>query len=332
MSCTVIPFCLLKSARQHGVVLLVGALHWPCIGTYRVLAPVHAAALATIAHVTPRQHEPVETGHRFGRHVVPEPRNVAGLTHAVRVVLVHAPLATQHAPVGWAHTTPVHVVAPAVNVPGHCGASVMAQLPSAKQHAPFWFGGHGLGVHGTPTCHVETPVHALSSTDVHAPVASLQHAPFCGTTHGLGVHDGLAPHTFGTAHEANAPTVHVAPLGVQHVPITGCGHGFGVHDVAPPTPPLVHTPPVPQAETTPYVQAPVWAMQHVPIGGWGQGFVGAQVCAIVQVLPVPVHCTWKFCTHAPVTALQHVPEGGAGQMLGVQLPLSVQVLLTEQLA
>ena len=186
-----------------------------------MFAPVHAAALATIEHVTPRQQAPLVIGHWFGRHVVLRPRNVLGLTHAARVVVVHAPVDPQHAPVGWAHTTPVHVVAPSVNVPGHCAACVIAHVPSLAQHAPLWLAGHGVGVQDTPTCHVEIPVHAVSSTDVHAPVASLQHAPTIGTKHGLGVHDGFAPHTFGTAHAANAPIVHVVPAALQHVPIAG---------------------------------------------------------------------------------------------------------------
>ncbi len=69
-----IPLALLKSARQHGAVEFPGALQLSWIATYRVLGPVHAALLATIAQVTPRQHAPVVIGHGSGRHATPLPR------------------------------------------------------------------------------------------------------------------------------------------------------------------------------------------------------------------------------------------------------------------
>jgi hypothetical protein len=135
MSCTLIPPVLLKSALQHGVVLLVGVLHRAWIGTYRVLGPVQAAALATIAHVEPRQHEPVVIGQGGGRQIVPRPLNVLGVTHAARVVTVHAALVAQHAPVGCTHVVPVHAATPVMNVPGHSASTLSTQLPSFRQHA-----------------------------------------------------------------------------------------------------------------------------------------------------------------------------------------------------
>src|SRR6187399_2172908 len=136
MSCTLIPLTLLKSARQHGVVLLEGALHWAWLGTNRVLLPVHAPLVATTAHVAPRQQAPVVIGQGEGTQDVPSPRKVLGPTHAVRVVVVHAPLAAQHAPVGCTHDTPVHVVLALMNVPGHSASTLTWQLPSLRQHAP----------------------------------------------------------------------------------------------------------------------------------------------------------------------------------------------------
>jgi hypothetical protein len=129
MSCTVIPPDLLKSARQHGVVVLA-PLHCPCALTDRVFGPVHAAVLATIAHVAPRQHATVVIGHGLGWQIVPSPRNTLGLTHPVRVVTVHAPLAAQHAPVGWTHDTLAHAVEAPMNVPGQSVATVAAHVPS----------------------------------------------------------------------------------------------------------------------------------------------------------------------------------------------------------
>ena len=90
-------------------------------------------------------------------------------------------------------------------------------------------------------------------------------------------------------------------------------------------------PPVPQALTTPKEQTPVCAMQQVPMGGWGQGLLGAQGRLSVQVLAAPVHPVWAVWVHAPVTELQQDPCGGPGQMLGEQLPLSVQTFGTPQL-
>ena len=193
-----------------------------------------------------------------------------GETHPVREVIVHTAAAVQHPPIGCTQRMPVQVDTPDVNVPGQSEGIVTEQVPSAKQHAPVWPVGQGVGVQETPTCHVEMPAQAVSSTDVHAPVLSLQHAPTSGTKQGLGVHEGLVPQRFGTAQFACTPTVQVVPAVLQQVPVGGSGHGFGVHEVAPPTPPLVHTPPEVQAVWMPYVQAPVWAMQHVPVGGCGQ--------------------------------------------------------------
>ena len=132
---------------------------------------------ATIEHVAPRQHAPVVIGHGGGRHIVPSPWNTPGLTHAVRVTTVHAPVVAQHAPIGCGHVALPHVVTVGMNVPAHSPATVSVQLPSSAQHAPIEVDGHGGGVHATPTCQLETFPHAGRSVEVHAPVVRLQHAP-----------------------------------------------------------------------------------------------------------------------------------------------------------
>ncbi len=211
MSCTVIPLALLKSGLQHGIVLLVAALQMAWLVTNRVLTPVHAALLATIAHVDPRQQAPVVIGQGLGRQPTPRPRNVLGLTHAVRVLTVHAPLDAQHAPVGCTHVTPVHVVLALFHVPGHNASTLTKQLPSLRQHAPCAVDGHGVGVQGTPAIHCEMPEQLESSVLVHAPLLSTQHAPVCCTWQGLGVQEVAVPHTFGTAQLACGAIVQVVP-------------------------------------------------------------------------------------------------------------------------
>ena len=157
MSCTVIPLTLLKSGLQHGIVLLVAVLHSAWLVTNRVFTPVHAALLATIAHVEPRQHAPVVIGQGLGKQPTPRPLNVLGLTHAVRVLTVHAPLEAQHAPVGCTHVTPVHVVLALFHVPGHNASTLTRQLPSLRQHAPCTVDGQGVGVQGTANAQLDTP-------------------------------------------------------------------------------------------------------------------------------------------------------------------------------
>lgn len=211
MSCTLIPFALLKSARQHGVIELPAALHSACVATYLVFTPVHAALLATIPHVTPRQHAPEVIGHGLGRQPVPSPRKVLGPTHRVRARIVHAPAGVQHAPVGCTHTTPVHVALALLNVPGQRASTLTRHEPSFRQHAPAAVDGHGVGVQGVPAIHCEIPGQLARSVVVHAPLLSTQHAPVCCTWHGLGVQDVTVPHTFGTAQLACGATEQVLP-------------------------------------------------------------------------------------------------------------------------
>ena len=122
-----------------------------------MFTPVQAALLATIAQVTPRQHEPVEIGQRFGRHVVPSPRKVLGARHAVRATMVHDPPAAQHPPVGWMQITAAQVVPAPMNMPGQSEETVTEQVPSEKQQAPVAVEGQGLGVQGTANAQLEMP-------------------------------------------------------------------------------------------------------------------------------------------------------------------------------
>lgn len=116
---------------------------------------MQAALLATIAHVTPRQHAPVVIGHGAGVQLVPLPRNVP--VQPVRTATVHAPLVAQHAPPGTGQTTPVHVVVPVCTVPGQSAAMTTVQVPSEAQHALLGDTTHGVGVQATPTCQLEMP-------------------------------------------------------------------------------------------------------------------------------------------------------------------------------
>lgn len=178
---------------------------------------MHAATSVTL-HVTPRQHAPVVIGHGFGRHETPSPRNVFGATHAVRVVIEHAPAGVQHAPVGWGHVTVAHVVPPPWNVPEQSCCNTTEHVPSLRQHAPFTAGGQGfVGVHASSVSHWAKPVQFRSSVTVHAPVVRLQHAPVCGCGHGFGVQDPPLDHTLGSAHATCDVSVH-PPISEQHVP------------------------------------------------------------------------------------------------------------------
>lgn len=280
-----IPPTLLKSALQHGVVLTVPVLHCAWEDTKRVKVPVHAAALATIAHVAPRQHAPVVIGHRFGRHPVPRPRKVLGPTHASRVVMVQAAAALQHAPVGCVQVTPVQVVLDALNVPGHSAATLTMQLPSFRQHAPLPVGGQGEGVQGTPKAQLEMPPHNEYSTDVHAPVERLQHAPSAGCGQGLGVQ--LAPliQTLGEAQLASVTAVHAPVVGLQHDPVGGAGQGLVGVQLAPLLHTLVAAVQLARIDCT---QLPVMSEQQVPLAGCGQGF-GLQTWPSVHVVFAATH-------------------------------------------
>jgi hypothetical protein len=328
MSCTLMPLALLKSALQHGVVLLVGALHSACVGTYRVFTPVHAALLATIAHVEPRQHEPVVIGQGDGRQIVPRPRNVLGPTHTARVVTVHAPVEAQQAPVGCGQVTPVHEALEALNVPGHSAATVTVHVPSLAQHAPGAVDGHGLGVQGTAKAQLEMPAQAEYSTEVQAPLERLQQAPSAGCGQGFGLQTAPLVQVLGVVQLPSVTDVHTPVVGLQQAPVGGAGQGFGLQ-IAPEVQTLVDVEQLAWIEAT---QLPVVSEQQEPLGGCGQGFVGAQVWPCVHTVPAAVHWICALRMHAPVAVLQHVPDGGTGQMFGEQLLLSVHTLGEAQLA
>lgn len=267
------PLTLLKSALQHGVVLLTGELHRAWLGTNLVLLPVHAAALATMAHVVPRQHEPVVIGQGAGMQMVPNPRNVFGLMHAVRDSTVHAPLAAQHAPVGCVQGTPVQVVLAAMNVPGQSDATLNWQLPSFRQHAPCTVDGQGLGVQGTAKAQLEMPPQAEKRTEVQASVERLQHAPRAGCGQGLGVQTAPFVQTFGEAQLASVTDVHAPVVGEQHEPVGGAGQGLVGVQLAPEVQTFVDVGQLTRMDCT---QLPVTSEQQVPLAGCGQG-LGVQI-------------------------------------------------------
>jgi hypothetical protein len=156
----VIPLTLLKSARQQGVVEFVPALQLSWAATNRVYCPVHAAALATIRHVAPRQHDPVVIGQGRGRHATSLPRYVFGVRHAARAETVQTAAGVQHAPCGCGQLLGVQVVAAPWNEPGHNDASPVVHVPSAAQHAPVGETTHPLLAHTTVACQVAIPLHA----------------------------------------------------------------------------------------------------------------------------------------------------------------------------
>jgi hypothetical protein len=189
---------------------------------------VHAALLATIAHVEPRQHEPVVIGQGDGRQIVPRPRNVLGPTHPARDVTVHAPVEAQHAPVGCGQVTPVHEALEELNVPGHSDATVTVHVPSLAQHAPGVVDGHGLGVQGTAKAQLETPAQAEYSTEVQAPLERLQQAPSAGCGQGFGLQTAPLVQVLGVVQLPSVTDVHTPVVGLQQAPVGGAGQGFGL--------------------------------------------------------------------------------------------------------